>query len=209
MKMNHALVILTGALLLGGCASITTGQGAATDAGKKAAPAPKTEQVKKTGTAGKTQKAAKAEAVDPAALQALAGRMADAMLASPVIDEITAQGTPVLFVDNIRNQSSGKVDTNAITASLRTRLQGAGKFSFVDANKVAAALQQLEYQQSGAADPAAMVRLGKQTGARYMVYGSFARSHGQEYQMNMTLMDLRSGELLWSDKQKSRVPGAG
>ncbi len=42
-------------------------------------------------------------------------------------------------------------------------------------SKVAAVKQQLEYQQSsGMVDPASMVRLGKQTGARYMVYGNLA-----------------------------------
>ncbi|MGL6048939.1 MAG: penicillin-binding protein activator LpoB, partial [Aeromonas salmonicida] len=59
--------------------------------------------------------------------------------------------------------------------------------------------------------PASMVRLGKQTGARYMVYGnlsSIVKDNGTVkdvyYQMTMNLMDLQNGELLWADQKKIR-----
>mgnify|MGYP002149698672 CR=1 FL=1 len=69
-----------------------------------------------------------------------------------------------------------------------------------------------EYQQaSGLVDPASMVRLGKQTGAQYMLYGNLAsivKSNGKVkdvfYQLTMNLMDLRSGELVWADQQEIR-----
>ena len=53
--------------------------------------------------------------------------------------------------------------------------------------------------------PATMVRLGKQTGARCMVYGnpaSIVKDNGGEdvyYQMTMNLMDVENGEPLWAD----------
>ena len=79
-------------------------------------------------------------------------------------------------------------------------------------SKVAAVKQQLEYQQSsGMVDSASMVRLGKQTGARYMVYGNLAsivKDNGKVkdvyYQMTMNLMDLQNGELLWADQKEIR-----
>ena len=56
-----------------------------------------------------------------------------------------------------------------------------------------------------------MVRLGKQTGAQYMLYGNLAsivKSNGKVkdvfYQLTMNLMDLRSGELVWADQQEIR-----
>ena len=140
MKMNHALLILTGALLLGGCSSTTVSYGDPTE----------TETV--TVDYGSSD------------LQAIADKMADSMLASPATSEITAGGRPVMFMDSIRNKTSEHIDTEAITDTIRTKLLRSGKFRFVDMSKVAAVKQQLEYQQgSGMVDPATMVRLGKQT----------------------------------------------
>ena len=188
MRMNHALLILTGALLLGGCSSTTVSYGDATE----------TETV--TVDYGSSD------------LQAIADKMADSMLASPATSEITAGGRPVMFMDSIRNKTSEHIDTEAITDTLRTKLLSSGKFRFVDMSKVAAVKQQLEYQQSsGMVDPASMVRLGKQTGARYMVYGnlsSIVKDNGKVkdvyYQMTMNLMDLQNGELLWADQKEIR-----
>ena len=188
MRMNHALLILTGALLLGGCSSTTVSYGDATE----------TETV--TVDYGSSD------------LQAIADKMADSMLASPVTGEITAGGRPVMFMDSIRNKTSEHIDTEAITDTLRTKLLSSGKFRFVDMSKVSAVKQQLEYQQSsGMVDPASMVRLGKQTGARYMVYGnlsSIVKDNGKVkdvyYQMTMNLMDLENGELLWADQKEIR-----
>ena len=182
MKMNHALLILTSALLLGGCSSTTVSYGDPTE----------TETV--TVDYGSSD------------LQA------DSMLASPATSEITAGGRPVMFMDSIRNKTSEHIDTEAITDTIRTKLLRAGKFRFVDMSKVAAVKQQLEYQQSsGMVDPASMVRLGKQTGARYMVYGNLAsivKDNGKVkdvyYQMTMNLMDLQNGELLWADQKEIR-----
>ena len=55
---------------------------------------------------------------------------------------------------------------------------------------------QLEYQQGGM-NPASLVRLGRQTGAGYMLYGDLL-SEGGRYRLAMSLMDLKSGELLWN-----------
>ena len=188
MRMNHALLILTGALLLGGCSSTTVSYGDATE----------TETV--TVDYGSSD------------LQAIADKMADSMLASPATSEIAAGGRPVMFMDSIRNKTSEHIDTEAITDTLRTKLLSSGKFRFVDMSKVSAVKQQLEYQQSsGMVDPASMVRLGKQTGARYMVYGNLAsivKDNGKVkdvyYQMTMNLMDLQNGELLWADQKEIR-----
>ncbi len=143
-------------------------------------------------------------------LQSMANKMVQSLLTSPGARE--AGGRPVLFVDNLRNKTSEHIDTEAITDTVRTRLLRSGKFRFVDMSRVQAVKQQLEYQsQSGMVDPAAMVRLGKQTGAQYMLYGnlsSIVKDNGKVkdvyYQMTMNLMELKSGELVWADQQEIR-----
>ena len=145
-------------------------------------------------------------------LQSLASKMARSLADSPAVKEASANGRPVLFVDSIRNKSSEHIDTEALTDSMRTQLLRSGKFRFVDMSKVQSVKEQLEYQQqSGMVNPAAMVRLGKQTGAQYMLYGNLAsivKDNGKVkdvfYQLTMNLMDLKSGELVWADQQEIR-----
>ena len=145
-------------------------------------------------------------------LQSLASKMARSLADSPAVKEASANGRPVLFVDSIRNKSSEHIDTEALTDSMRTKLLRSGKFRFVDMSKVQSVKEQLEYQQqSGMVNPAAMVRLGKQTGAQYMLYGNLAsivKDNGKVkdvfYQLTMNLMELESGELIWADQQEIR-----
>jgi len=140
-------------------------------------------------------------------LQGLANQMVASLLASPGGKAVTRNGKPVLFVDNLRNQTAEPIDVGALTQTVRARLQRSGKFRFVDNSRVHAIQQQLEYQ-SGRVDPAAMVRLGKQTGAHYMLYGNLSsivgKDGGSYYRMSLTLMELKSGELVWSDRQAIR-----
>ena len=145
-------------------------------------------------------------------LQSLASKMARSLADSHAVKEASANGRPVLFVDSIRNKSSEHIDTEALTDSMRTQLLRSGKFRFVDMSKVQSVKEQLEYQQqSGMVNPAAMVRLGKQTGAQYMLYGNLAsivKDNGKVkdvfYQLTMNLMELESGELIWADQQEIR-----
>lgn len=145
-------------------------------------------------------------------LQNMADKMVQSLLTSPGTRELGRAGRPVLFVDNLRNKTSEHIDTEAVTDTVRTRLLRSGKFRFVDMSRVQSVKQQLEYQsQSGMVDPAAMVRLGKQTGAQYMLYGnlsSIVKDNGQVkdvyYQMTMNLMELKTGELVWADQQAIR-----
>lgn len=188
MKMKTALALGITALMLGGCSSTTVSYGDATE----------TETV--TADYGSTD------------LQGIATKMVDSMLSSPAAAEISAAGRPVMYMDSIRNKTSEHIDTEAITDTIRTKLLSSGKFRFVDMSKVAAVKQQLEYQSSsGLVDPASMVRIGKQTGARYMMYGnlsSIVKDNGKVkdvfYQMTMNLMDLQNGELLWADQKEIR-----
>ncbi|SIQ19600.1 hypothetical protein SAMN05880558_102286 [Aeromonas sp. RU39B] len=188
MKMKTALALGITALMLGGCSSTTVSYGDATE----------TETV--TADYGSTD------------LQGIATKMVDSMLSSPAAAEISAAGRPVMYMDSIRNKTSEHIDTEAITDTIRTKLLSSGKFRFVDMSKVAAVKQQLEYQSSsGLVDPASMVRIGKQTGARYMMYGnlsSIVKDNGKVkdvfYQITMNLMDLQSGELVWADQKEIR-----
>ncbi|WP_116472779.1 penicillin-binding protein activator LpoB [Zobellella maritima] len=126
------------------------------------------------------------------ALARLADNLASRLKSSPQINEV--QGAVLL--DDIRNQVGSPMDTRALTQRLQANLSS--RLSFVDGDKVSNLRQQLAYQ-SGRADMAALVSLGKQSGASYLLSGSLNRA-GAGFTLSAQLMDLRSGELLWSDK---------
>lgn len=126
------------------------------------------------------------------ALDRLADSLANRLKASQEINEV--QGAVLL--DDIRNQVGSPMDTRSLTQRLQANLSS--RLRFVDGEKVSSLRQQLAYQ-SGRADMAALVSLGKQSGAGYLLSGSLDRA-GAGFSLSAQLMDLRSGELLWSDR---------
>ncbi|AEY01581.1 hypothetical protein GU3_09125 [Oceanimonas sp. GK1] len=131
-----------------------------------------------------------------AAIQRLADNLAARLSASAAISEVNG---PVLL-DDIRNQAGSPVDTRGLTERLQAQLSGA--LNFVSGPEVNSLRQQLAYQ-SGRADMASLVRLGKQSGADYLLSGSLHRA-GSGFSLRAQLMELASGEVLWSDSVSGR-----
>ncbi|MBR9856661.1 MAG: penicillin-binding protein activator LpoB [Gammaproteobacteria bacterium] len=122
----------------------------------------------------------------------LAGRLKN----SAAINEV--QG--VVLLNDISNQAGSPVDTRGLTERLRASL--AGSLNFADGATVSSLRQQLAYQ-SGRADMAALVRLGKQSGADYLLSTTLTRNGGGT-SLQGQLMELSSGEVLWSDRVSER-----
>ncbi|PSJ45608.1 penicillin-binding protein activator LpoB [Zobellella endophytica] len=124
-------------------------------------------------------------------LERLADNLAARLKASSAIAEVSG---PVLL-DDIRNQAGSPVDTRGLTERLQANLSG--PLTFVGGAQVSSLRQQLAYQ-GGRADVASLVRLGKQSGADYLLSGNLSRAGGG-FRLQAQLMDLSSGEVLWSD----------
>jgi len=137
----------------------------------------------------------------PLDLQALAKRSAASVIKRS--DKAALAKSSTLYVDMIRNSTGSALDTAKITNVLHAGLARAGRFKLISLEKNAEFQQSLEYQQSeGAMNPSTAVQLGKQTGADLMLYGNVSRTKkSQIYQLNVSMMDLKSGELLFTDKQ--------
>ena len=177
MKLRSLLMV--GTLLLGGCAVNPYG---GTQAPVSEPDAPVVQPDKPV-----TKPDAGAPLPKPVAPTGLALAMADAFVQAPEVRELAQTGEPV--------------DTRAMAAAMSKRIQSKSGFRFVDPGQVAAITGQLEYQQ-GRMNPASLVRLGRQTGAGYMLYGDLV-AEGSRYRLSMTLMELRSGELLWSGSRSA------
>lgn len=145
-------------------------------------------------------------------LQTVAGQMTDSLLLSPVVGTLTANARPILFVESIKNKTSEHIDTESITDSISTKLLRSGKFRFVDMGRVAAAREQIDFQQnSGMVDASKAVAFGQQVGAQYMLYGNLAsivKSNKDQsdvyYKFTLRLMDLQSGLVEWADETEIR-----
>lgn len=187
MKMRHLLVL--SALLLGGCAINPDG----------GTPAPVSEPDQPVSQPDKPDTGAPLP--KPVAPTGLALAMADAFVQAPEVRELAQSGNPVLLLTPPQNGTGEPVDTRAMAAAMSKRIQSRSGFRFVDPGQVAAITGQLEYQQGGM-NPASLVRLGRQTGAGYMLYGDLV-AEGSRYRLTMSLMELRSGELLWNGSRSA------
>ena len=185
MKMRSLLVL--GALVLGGCAVNPYGGTQA----PVSEPKPPVSQPEKPVTEPEVVK----PAPKPVAPTGLALAMADAFLKAPEVKAL-AGSNPVLLLMPPQNGTGEPFNTQPMAVAMSQRIQQHGGFSFADPGQVAAITSQLEYQQGGM-NPASLVRLGRQTGANYMLYGDLV-SEGSRYRLAMSLMDLKSGELLWN-----------
>ncbi|EZH82500.1 TPA: penicillin-binding protein activator LpoB [Aeromonas hydrophila] len=191
MKLRSLLMV--GALLLGGCA--------VNPYGGTQAPVSEPDQPVSQPDKPVTKPDTGAPLPKPVVPTGLALAMADAFVQAPEVRELAQTGQPVLLLTPPQNGTSEPVDTRAMAAAMSKRIQSKSGFRFVDPGQVAAITGQLEYQQ-GRMNPASLVRLGRQTGAGYMLYGDLV-AEGSRYRLSMTLMELRSGELLWSGSRSA------
>lgn len=184
MKLRSLLMV--GALVLGGCAVNPYGE-----------PQPPVAQPKKPVTKAPVSEPAKVvkPTPKPVAPTGLAVAMADDFLKSAEVQAL-AGSSPVLLLMAPQNGTGESFNTQSMAVAMIQRIQQHGGFSFADPGQVSAITSQLEYQQGGM-NPASLVRLGRQTGAGYMLYGDLV-SEGSRYRLAMSLMDLKSGELLWN-----------
>ncbi len=157
-----------------------------------------------TRPSGQTVTTGTAQQARPVDLQPLAKRTAKSVIKRSTALDLGKK--PTLYVDMLRNSTGSPQDTAKITSVLHKELARSGRFQLIPLEKNAAYQQSLDYQQSeGSMNPSTAVQLGKQTGADLILYGNVSRiKKSNTYQLTTHLMELKSGELLFSDKQSVR-----
>lgn len=114
---------------------------------------------------------------------------------------------PVVIVDDVENRTDEHIDTKALTEFVRDELINSGKVRFVDEKRRKKILEEIKYQQSGAVSDATKKKSGQQIGADFILGGAISSSvHSQDelktvtYQTNLTLTNLETSEIEWSEK---------
>jgi uncharacterized protein (TIGR02722 family) len=138
--------------------------------------------------------------------------MVDSMLQFEPVIALTQNGRPVLDLAEIQNRTMDHIDTRALTTSMRTRLLRTGKFRFTDRATSKTDIQIMgEQNELGLVDRQAAVKPGSQSAIELYLYGEISQDRktsgrlvDQYYKINMSLKDLNSGELIWTDEQEIR-----
>ncbi len=114
---------------------------------------------------------------------------------------------PIVLVDEIENRTDEHIDTAALTEFIRNELINSGQIRFVNNAKRQKILDEVKYQQSGAVRKDQAKSLGKQLGVDFMLSGAMSSIVAQQdklktvtYQTNLTLTNLETSEIEFSDK---------
>ncbi len=108
--------------------------------------------------------------------------------------------TPAVYVATIRNRTDEHVNTEAISQKIAFELDRSGRIQLVERSPAKnEALAELEFQQSGYADPAKAQEVGRFVGAEYLLDGtltsiafSAGRKKGQFFQFTLTLVEVET-----------------
>lgn len=166
-----------------------------------------------TTTARETQLDRKAmtAALEPQDVRRTVEKMVDSMLQDEYIATINGE-RPVLDISGIKNRSSMHIDMTSITDSIRTKLLRSRRFRFMDRTTSGDDLEMMNDQAlNGLTDSSKVITAGQQLAAQMYLYGALTEMRQQVngvtdryYKFTLTLKDLRTGELVWSDEQEIR-----
>lgn len=154
------------------------------------------------------------EKFDPDDAQRTVEFMVDSMLQFGPVVQLTQAGRPVLDLDSIQNRTMEHIDTRELLTSLRTRLLRTGLFRFKDRATTTTDITIMnEENELGLVDRRQAVKPGSQSATQLYLSGEISqkRTQGtqrdrrlieQYYYIMLTLKDLSSGEIIWTDEQR-------
>ena len=143
-------------------------------------------------------------------------KMVDELLDAKAIKRITAVDRPTLFFSNIKNETHEHINTNMLANTVQTKLIKSDIFQFTDMNQIKDIKEQAGYQNdSGMVDHNTAIKLGKQVGAKYMLYGAFqdidqtgkkgfSNVRSKAYVITLKMIDLETGIVIWQENKQIR-----
>jgi len=107
-------------------------------------------------------------------------------------------GTPKVFIADVQNETSeAYFPINDFNDEFLNELSMSGDFELVDNKARESILKEVTYQNDGMVDPATAKKIGKQTGADIMIFGSVymkpEKRSGKtikEYSVNLRMTDI-------------------
>lgn len=130
-------------------------------------------------------------------------------------------GYPKTFIGEVENQTSESYfPIDDLNEELLTALSASGKFILVDAKARESILKEITYQNDGMVSPETRKKIGRQTGADLMIFGSVhmkaKRRRGKtlkQYSVNIRMTDIERGTEVFRGRIKrstySKQSGSG
>ncbi|WP_159564367.1 penicillin-binding protein activator LpoB [Budvicia diplopodorum] len=106
----------------------------------------------------------------------------------------------VILLDQVKNNTSGKVDTADATAVLKETLLATKRFSLVSDSKLLEGREAMELKgDDSLISRSKAIGLARYLGAKYIIYASANGSPGMP-EIVIQLLQAQTGEILWSGK---------
>ncbi len=145
-------------------------------------------------------------------LQQIATKMVNSLLTFPPIVQETQNRRPIIEVAKVNNKTMQHIDTQSITDSIRTQLIRSGKFRFTDRSSNDATIKEIRAQQeSGLNDQKTATQFGSHYNAEFLLVSNLSEIKQKNnnvidvyYKFTMSLKNLRTGILEWSDEKQIR-----
>lgn len=145
-------------------------------------------------------------------LQQTANTMVNSLLTFPPIVQETKNRRPIIEVAKVNNKTMQHIDTQSLTDAIRTKLLRSGKFRFTDRSSDKATIEEIKAQQdSGLSSQSTATQYGKQYNAEYLLVSNLSEIKQKNddvidvyYKFTMSLKNLKTGVLEWSDEQEIR-----
>ena len=126
-----------------------------------------------------------------------------------------------VYVGGVENRTYEHIDTEGITSSIQSKLLNSGKFRIVANDQGQSEIgDQVRFQQdSGRVSVETAKAFGSQLGADVILYGKLfaydkrsgrtienfgTKTQNLDYQFILELVDITTGELLWTDEELVR-----
>lgn len=122
----------------------------------------------------------------------------------PLVNQMVADdgvvSGKVLLVDSVKNNTNGNLPTQAITTELTKVVSNTNKFKVVSPSVVNAARRTLGLSQDDSlVTRSKAIGLGRYVQAEYVIYSVISGST-KDRSIEMQLMEVQSGEIVWSGK---------
>lgn len=101
----------------------------------------------------------------------------------------------ILNFDNNSVMDKDKLEplSKGLASMLSTELEQIQAFKIVERQRLNDILNELKFQQSGAADPATIQKIGKIIGARALLLGSFVNFYGGKLRIDVRIVEVETG----------------
>lgn len=126
-------------------------------------------------------------------------------------DTIEGNERPMVFLAKIQNDTSEHIDMQAIADAIQSALLESGKYRFTAGGQGQKEIQEQVDFQAVAAKAETRAQMGKQHGARYVMYGRLAEftqqsegTRSKDYQFVLRMANIESGEVLTAPIERIR-----